>query len=304
MPSKLRREVSDARRRPKRRQDPSSSSSQRPRQQRAPPSIPETVRGGSAQNRSRPAMAKRSKQSSAAAAAAARRVRAARSNQKENSRPPQRAVKGQVGWGDPRKKTERKKPYGDSGVSDATRKYREKKAAGSNLDMDSASAVYKARMRAKKSRRKKGALPSYVDSVDPNSLAAKAAKAKQAAKGKAAFGSGAGSVADDLNEHVFGKGKVKRQMYTADGKTKQLAGASVKAKLKGKQRGGSSSSSAGAGASRRSSPRTQGASPRQPAANPVSMGSNGRKLGGSRIKSQTTDPRELRLRALAARGLA
>ena len=80
---------------------------------------------------------------------------------------------------------------------------------------------------------------AYAARKAQSEAAANAAKAKERARGKAAFGSGAGSVADDLNEHVFGKSKVKRKVYMSDGSTKEIS----KARPKGGNRSGSSTSS-------------------------------------------------------------
>ncbi len=232
----------------------------------------------------------------AARRAALDRVKANKSNSKENAAPMSR---GQVKWSAaPGSKdgTTRGKPYGESGLSDASRKYRAKKAAGNGgvgNDMDAASAVYKARLRAKKARKKGPLKPSYAA---PGSMAANAAKAKERARGKAAFGSGAGSVADDLNEHVFGKSKVKRKVYTSDGKTKEIS----KARPKGGNRSGSSTSSSRSSGRASTTPRGGRPSPR---ANPVDMPRGGKKVGGSVVKHRAMDPREARLAALAARGL-
>ena len=223
------------------------------------------------------------------------RQRKAQENSKENAGL-QVMSKGQVKWSAAPDKggvAARGKPYGESGLSDASRKYRAKKAAGSGgvgNDMDAASAVYKARIRAKQRKKKKPLSTSYAA---PGSMAAEAQKAKQRAKGKAAFGSGSGSVADDMNEVVFGKGKVKRKIYTADGKTKEIG--------KARPKGGANKKTGGNTSGR--SPRTSPAA-RQNATNNADMGRGGKKVGGSVVKHRAMDPREARLAALAKRGLA
>lgn len=232
-----------------------------------------------------------------ARAAAARRQaldrvksRKVSSNSKENAAPISR---GQVTWSKPKGQgTKRGDPYNGSGLSDASRKYRAKKASGNGgvgNDMDAASAVYKARMRAKE--RKRGKSKPLSNFAQPGSMAWNAQKAKEKAKGKAAFGSGAGSVADDLNEHVFGKNKVQRKMYTADGKTKDL----TKKRVPGATKKNNARSQASTKAAR--------TSPRATSNAHADMGRGGKKLGGSKVKQAAMDPREARLKALAARGL-
>ena len=82
-------------------------------------------------------------------------------------------------------------------------------------------------------------------------------------------------------EHVFGKQK---RMY-CDGRTKERTTARAKKPIEKKK----------------TSPRALKArAPNQ--ANPVDMGRGGKKLGGAR-KAAALDPREARLKALAARGL-
>lgn len=220
------------------------------------------------------------------------KTRKSSSNSKENSAPLSR---GQVTWSKPKGQgTKRGDPYNGSGLSDASRKYRAKKANGNGgvgNDMVAASAVYKARMRAKERKTKKKTKPLGTSYATPGSMAWNAQKAKEKAKGKAAFGSGAGSVADDLNEHVFGKNKVQRKIYTSDGKTKDLAKNRLKAGGAKKQIGAPAS---GAGRTTRTSPTSNAH---------VDMGRGGKKLGGSKVKQAAMDPREARLRALAARGL-
>jgi hypothetical protein len=238
--------------------------------------------------------------------AAARRTANARVKQKkannnaskENVGP---QVRGQVKWSAaPGHKgaTKRGDPYNGSGISDASRKYREKKAMGNGgvgNDMEAASAVYKARIRLKQRQNgmSKKKSSGYGQTHDPDSIAAKAQRAKNNAKGKAAFGSGAGSVADELNEHVFGKEKVKKKLYTADGKTKELTKARDRnAPLK------KNTTIRGGGGNK------LGSSPRQAISNTAAdMGRGGKKLGGSVVKHRAMDPREARLAALAKRGL-
>jgi hypothetical protein len=213
------------------------------------------------------------------------------SNSKENAAPLSR---GQVSWSKPKDQgTKRGDPYGGSGLSDASRKYRAKKAGGNGgvgNDMDAASAVYKARKRAKERKRGKSK-PLSAAYAEPGSMAWKAQKAKEKAKGKAAFGSGAGSVADELNEVVFGKNKVKRKIYTADGKTKEMS----KKRVPGAALKKSTRSPASGKAAR--------VSPRAMSNAHADMGRGGKKLGGSKVKQVAMDPREARLKALAARGL-
>ena len=251
--------------------------------------------------------------------AAARRTANARVKQKiaNSSRSQKENVglqvksKGQVKWsaapGD-KGATKRGDPYGGSGLSDASRKYREKKALGNGgvgNDMQAASAVYKARLRMKERKKgikKKGSGYGQATNHAPGSIGFKAQKAKEKAKGKAAFGSGAGSVADELNEVVFGKGKVKRKVYTSDGKTKTVnkareRGPAAKAALS-KKRGASGNKLGGGGGG-------AAASPRQVIDNGhADMGRGGKKAGGSVVKHRAMDPREARLAALARRGLA
>ena len=206
--------------------------------------------------------------------------------------------KGQVKWSaaPDRGGTKRGQPYGGSGLSDASRKYREKKAQGTGCgnDMNAASAVYKARIRMKEAKKKKrtALAPSYAA---PGSMAHNAMKAEENAKGKAAFGSGAGSISDELNEVVFGKGskKAEKKIYTADGKTKSIA---TKRKLGDKK--ADPRKSRGGPSPRGSPPAT-----RQNSTNNVDMGRGGKKLGGSVVAARAMDPREARLAALKKRGL-
>ena len=79
------------------------------------------------------------------------KVSRARSEQKENARPRPRPRAAPA----PPQKTERKKPYGNQTLSNASLKYRASKANQGAQDMDTASAVYKARMRAKKAAKAK-----------------------------------------------------------------------------------------------------------------------------------------------------
>merc|ERR1712065_44174 len=103
--------------------------------------------------------------------------------------------------------------YGNQTLSNASMKYRANKSKGAP-SQEAASAAYKARMRVKKNS---GKLKSYhqtgfgQDTMKVKNTAAKRAKAKPA------FGSAAKSVADDLNEHVFGK-EAKKKEYLANGK--------------------------------------------------------------------------------------
>ena len=259
------------------------------------------MNGVSREDRARQAAARRT------ANARVKQKLANQSNSKENVGP-QVVSKGQVKWSAaPTDKgaTKRGQPYGGSGLSDASRKYRENKSKGSGgvgNDMQAASAVYKARLRMKERKKgitKKGSGYGQNVSHAPGSIAAKAQKAKEKAKGKAAFGSGASSVADDMNEVVFGKEKVKRKIYTADGKQKEVG----KARARGP--------AAKAALSKKRAPAMSGgnklgsASPRQVVSNgDADMGRGGKKVGGSTVKSRGMDPREARLAALAKRGLA
>ena len=167
--------------------------------------------------------------------------------------------------------TERKKPYGNQTLSNASMKYRANKSKGAP-SQEAASAAYKARMRLKKNS---GKLKSYhqtgfgADSRKIKNNAAKRAKAKPA------FGSAAKSVADDLNDYVFGKEK-KQKEYLSNGKFRYKTQPREKKQISKK----------------RQSPRTTttanklggGNSPpvkREVRSNPVDMGNKGKSLGGT-----------------------
>ena len=109
--------------------------------------------------------------------------------------------------------TERKKPYGNQTLSNASLKYRANKTAGAP-SQEAASAAYKARMRLKKNASKAKSYHQSSFGQDRPKIKNTAAKR---AKAKPAFGSAAKSVSDDLNEFVFGKEK-KQKEYLANGK--------------------------------------------------------------------------------------
>ena len=184
---------------------------------------------------------------------------------KENSRPAHMEA-----WGGGSSVAERKKPYGDQTLSNASLKYRASKSKG-RPDASASSAVYKARMRLKKAGNSHKT-PMGVSKAQ-NAAAARA-------KAKPAFGSAAKSVADDLNEHVFGKEKKGKKEYLSNGKfryktepreRKQISKARNKPAVP--TRGNKLGANAPA-APKRASPR---ASPRT---NNVEMG-KGQSLGGT-----------------------
>jgi len=166
--------------------------------------------------------------------------------------------------------TERKKPYGNQTLSNASLKYRANKTAGAP-SQEAASAAYKARMRLKKNASK--AKSQYKSTFGQDRPKVKNAAAKRA-KAKPAFGSAAKSVSDDLNEFVFGKEK-KQKEYLANGKFRYKTAPREKQAISKK----------------RTSPRTTstsnklgGGSPpskREVRSNPVNMGNKGKSLGGA-----------------------
>eukprot|EP00943_MAST-04B_sp_MAST-4B-sp1_P003713 g3713.t1 len=163
--------------------------------------------------------------------------------------------------------SERKKPYGNQTLSNASMKYRANKTKGAP-SQEAASAAYKARMRLKKNA---GKLKSYhqtgfgQDSTKIKNAAAKRAKAKPA------FGSAAKSVADDLNEHVFGKEKKKKE-YLANGKFRYKTEPREKRTISKKRQSPRTTTTANKLGSGTSSP---------PKSNPVDMGNKGKTLGGT-----------------------
>ena len=191
-------------------------------------------------------------------------------------------VKHIEAWGGGTNVAERKKPYGDQTLSNASIKYRESKMKGRPDDM-AAAAAYKARMRLKKA----GANANMPLGVKKATNAAAAR-----AKAKPAFGSAAKSVADDLNEHVFGKEKGQKE-YLSNGKFRYKTEARER-KVISKKRDPAMAPGKKLG----SSPLSSKVSPRP---NGVDMGRGGKSLGGAgRGRGNVSvNPEDVRAKRLA-----